>query len=95
MANSYQNSTGTWGSPSVGVSAAQTLALMQARSGESLSACYTVQIGPTSSQTCYNQDGTTTVQNCVNGGPSVSIGGLGLGGQLNVCSTRTGYWKQP
>lgn len=51
------------------------------------SICYTVQAGPVSSQTCYMSDGTTSVQNCVNVGPSASVGGVGLGVTVNVCNT--------
>jgi len=89
MANSYQNSNGSWGSPGGQTATAQNFALATARSGEVLSACYTVQIGPVTSQTCTNSDGSKTVQNCVNVGPSVSVAGMGFGAQGNICSTRT------
>lgn len=51
--------------------------------------CYQLVVGPTTSQTCVNSDGTTTVQTCFNAGPSVNIGGVGFGAQGNVCSTTT------
>jgi hypothetical protein len=49
--------------------------------------CYTATVGPTTSQTCYNSDGTTTVQSCVNAGPSINVGGAGFGVQANICNT--------
>lgn len=55
--------------------------------GAVTSACYTVQIGPATVQTCINSDQTKTVQSCLQAGPSGSIGGVGLGVTGQVCST--------
>lgn len=53
------------------------------------SICYTVQVGPATSQTCTNSDGTQTVQTCLQAGPSVTVAGVGVGVTAQVCSTTT------
>jgi hypothetical protein len=78
-----------YGSPTAG------LAIRQSVSGETLSLCYTTQVGAVSTQTCYNQDGTKTVQTCANAGPSASLLGVGLGATVNACGTTTTYWNTP
>jgi hypothetical protein len=56
-------------------------------SKEVTSICTTTQLGPLTQQDCLNSDGTRTVQSCISGGPSVSVGGVGIGAQVNACST--------
>ncbi len=53
------------------------------------SVCYTVQVGPGTSQTCFNSDNTKTVQTCLTAGPAGTVAGMGLGLTGQVCSTTT------
>lgn len=66
------------------------------------SGCYTIQVGPATSQTCVNSDGTKSVQTCIQVGPSGSLGGVGLGVTGQICSTtstpivrRSGFAMRP
>jgi hypothetical protein len=51
--------------------------------------CYTPQVGPATSQTCLNSDGTTSVQTCLQAGPSVTVAGVGVGITFQICTTTT------
>jgi len=58
--------------------------------GETITSfCYGLDIGPGASRTCVNSDGTKSTETCIEGGLSVSVGGLGLGAKLGSCSTKT------
>ncbi len=49
----------------------------------------TTQLGPVTQQVCDNSDGTRSVQSCLNAGPSIGVGGVSIGGQVNACSGRS------
>ena len=87
-ANSYQNSSGTWGSPGLAVSTMQTVSLALARSGETASGCIEIQVGPATEQTCWGTDGSKSVQTCIGVGATASIGGFGGGVKGLICTTK-------
>lgn len=53
------------------------------------SACYTVQLGANTSQTCYNNDGSKTITKCVEVGAGANVGGIGVRGSAGVCESTT------
>lgn len=62
------------------------------------SVCVAVQAGPVVNKTCVESNGTIKNSTCVQVGTGGSIGGIGVGGTVSICDTKSktlGYMGGP